>query len=240
MSKVKRKFLPVFLLGSASTILTACSSLPVYQNLSTDAVVVKAKNNSPELAQEVTVDIGDSLLTKVSGSYLENKTQSVSLLSNIKHIEDEQPGLNKGKTTKLGMSSSGGNAACFNDAKYGAGKVKFCLFDEEKDGYFEKGIFNGEESYPLNIPYNIFSENSKNPEKGYLRKTLSYKGISNGKLTFNYSEYAGNMVRATSSQDFAIAYTKGTHTIFNFKGAEIIVKKANLLQVTYEVVDYFR
>jgi len=240
MDKVKTSILPVVFCGVTSALLTACSSLPIYQNLSTEAVVVKAKKNSPELSQEFTVDIGDNLLTKVSGSYLENKIQSVSLLSNIKHIEDEQPGLKKGKTTKLGMSNTGGNAACFNDAEYGSGTVKFCLFDEEKDGYFETGTFNNGESYPLNVPYNIFSENSQNPEKGYLRKTLSYKGISNGKLTFNYSEYAGNMVRSTLSQDFSIKNQKDTHVIFNYKGAEIIIKKATLLQVTYEVVGYFK
>ena len=66
---------------TGSIILTACSSMPKYQNLSTDAEVVNAKKDSPELFKEFTVVIGDNLLSKVSGSYLENKTQSVSLLS---------------------------------------------------------------------------------------------------------------------------------------------------------------
>jgi len=235
-----KNFLPVVCWVSGGIILTACSSIPHYQNLSTDAVVVKAKKNSPELAQTFTVGIGDNLLTKVSGSYLENKAQSVSLLSDISYIHNERPGLNKGKTTVLGMSSTGGNAACFNDANTRDGKVKFCLFDEEKDGYFEMGSFAGEVTYSLNIPYNIFSENSKSPEKGYLRKTLSYKGLSNGKVNFNYSEYSGNMVKATLSQEFSLENQKDAHVLFNFKGAEIKIIKADLLHVTYEVVQYFR
>jgi len=240
MSKVMKSFLPIVCLVSVGSILTACSSIPHYQSLSTDAVVVKAKKNSPELAQTFTVNIGDNLLTKVSGTYLENKTQSVTLLSDINYIHNGHPGLSKGKTTVLGMSSSGGNAACFNDAETRDGKVKFCLFDEEKDGYFEMGSFAGEETYSLNVPYNIFSDNSKSPEKGYLRKTLSYKGLSNGKVNFNYSEYSGNMVKATLSQEFSLVNQKGAHVLFNFKGAEIKIIKADLLHISYEVVEYFR
>jgi hypothetical protein len=237
--RLMKNVLPVIFLGLGSMILTACSSMPKYQSLSTDAVIVNAKENSPDLAQELTVNIGDNLLSKVSGSYLENRIQSVSLLSKIKYINDEQPGLNKGKTTELGMSNSGGNAACFNDAKYDEGIIKFCLFDQEKDGYFEMGSFAGKETYSLNIPYNIFSDNSRTPEKGYFRKTISYKGLSNGKINFNYSEYSGSMVRATFSQEFSIENTKGAHILFNFKGAEIKIKKVNLLNITYEVLEYF-
>lgn len=241
MSKVMNVCFPAIFCVSAGILLTACSSsIPVYQNLSTDAVVVKAKKNSPQLAQTLTVDIGDNLLMKVSGSYLENKSQSVTLLTDIDANNDEYPSLKKGKTTVLGMSSAGGNAACFAEAKYRDGVVKFCLFDEEKDGYFEMGSFTGDETYSLNIPYNIFSDNSKSPEKGYLRKTLSYKGLSNGKINFNYSEYAGNMVRATLSQDFSIINQQDAHVLLNFKGAEIKIKKADLLHVTYEVVQHFR
>ncbi|TWX53373.1 hypothetical protein [Colwellia hornerae] len=239
MSRMKKSFLPVICWVASSVIMSACSSLPVYQNLSSDAVVVNAKKNSPELAQEFMVDIGDNLLTKVSGSYLEYKTQSVSLLTKIKFIYDEQPGLGKGKTTLLGMSTTGGNAACFNDAEYGDSLVKFCLFDEDKDGYFERGTFTGDESASLNIPYNIFSDNSKKPEKGYFRKTLSYKGLSNGKINFNYSEYSGNMVKATFSQEFSIENKPGAHILFNFKGAEIKIKQATLLNVSYEVMQHF-
>ncbi|MBA6349298.1 hypothetical protein [Colwellia sp. BRX8-9] len=240
MNRIKRRFLPVFCWVAGSVIVSACSSLPVYQNLSSDAIVVNAKKNSPELADEFTVDIGDNLLTKVSGSYLEQKTQSVSLLTHIKFIYDEHPGLSKGKTTLLGMSRSGGNAACFNDAEYDDGLVKFCLFDENKDGYFELGTFAGDESVTLNIPYNIFSDNSKTPEKGYFRKTLSYKGLSNGKINFNYAEYSSNMAKATFSQDFSIQNKEGAHILFNFKGAEIKIKQATLLNVTYEVIQYFK
>jgi hypothetical protein len=240
MNKMMKNILPAVFVITGSIILTACSSMPKFQNISTDAVVVNAKNNSPEIGKEFTVDIGDNLLSKVSGSYLVNKIQTVSLLSNIKYINDEQPGLNKGKTTLLGMSNSGGNAACFNDAKYDEGLIKFCLFDQEKDGYFEMGSFAGGETYSLNTPYNIFSDNSRTPEKGYFRKTISYKGLSNGKINFNYSEYSGSMVRATLSQEFSIENTKGAHILFNFKGAEIKIKKVNLLNITYEVLDHFK
>ena len=225
---------------TCSILLTACSSMPKYQNLSTDAEVVNAKKDSPELLKEFTVVIGDNLLSKVSGSYLENKTQSVSLLSKIQYINGEQPGLSKGKTTVLGMSNSGGNAACFNDAKYRDDLVKFCLFDLDKDGYFEMGSFNGDETYSLNVPYNIFSDNSLTPERGYFRKTLSYKGLSNGKINFNYSEYSGSMARATLSQEFSIENTKDAHILFNFKGAEIKVKHVDLLNITYEVMQHFK
>jgi len=240
MNTMIKKFLPITFLVTSSIILTACSSMPKYQSLSTDAEVVNAKKNSPELLQEFTVIIGDNLLSKVSGSYLDNKIQSVTLLSKIKYINNEHPGLIKGKTTVLGMSHSGGNAACFNDAKYREDLVEFCLFDQEKDGYFEMGRFIGEETYSLNIPYNIFSDNSRTPEKGYFRKTISYKGLSNGKINFNYSEYAGNMVRATFSQEFSIENTKDAHILFNFKGAEIKIKHVDLLNVTYEVIQHFR
>ena len=124
--------------------------------------------------------------------------------------------------------------------KYGDRQIKFCLFDENKDGYFEVGTFDGEEIHSLNIPYNIFSDNSKSPEKGYLRKALSYRGLSNGKINFNYSEYSGNMVRATFSQEFSIENNKEAQILFNFKGAEIKVIKADLLHVTFEVIQYFR
>jgi hypothetical protein len=77
-------------------------------------------------------------------------------------------------------------------------------------------------------------------EKGYFRKTISYKGLSNGKINFNYSEYAGNMVRATFSQEFSIENTKDAHILFNFKGAEIKIKHVDLLNVTYEVIQHFR
>ncbi|NQZ88570.1 MAG: hypothetical protein HRT54_13445 [Colwellia sp.] len=240
MDNIIKNFLRVALWVTGSIILTACSSMPKYQNLSTDAEVVNAKKNSPELLQEFTVVIGDNLLSKVSGSYLENKTQSVSLLSKIQYINDEHPGLSKGKTTVLGMSSSGGNAACYNDAKYRDDLVKFCLFDEDKDGYFEMGSFTGDETYSLNIPYNIFSDNSRTPERGYFRKTISYKGLSNGKIHFNYSEYSGSMARATFSQEFSIVNTKDAHILFNFKGAEIKIKDVELLSITYEVMQYFR
>jgi hypothetical protein len=240
MNIITKKLLAVVYLIVSGIVLSACSSMPKYQKLSTDAVVVYAKKNSPELTQEFTVDIGDTLLTKESGSYLENKVQSVSLLTNIKYIDGEHPGLNKGKTTALGMGNSGGNAACFNDANYSGDRLKFCLFDKKQDGYFEMGSFNGGETYLLNIPYNIFSDNSRTPEKGYLRKTLSYKGLSNGKINFNYSEYSGNMVRATLSQDFSIKNQKDAHILFNFKGAEIKIKKASLLNITYEVMRHFK
>jgi hypothetical protein len=240
MNIMMKNFLHIAFWVSASLTLTACSSMPEYQNLSTDANVVNAKKNSPELLQELTVFIGDNLISKVSGSYLENKTQSVSLLTRVKYINDEHPGLTKGKTTVLGMSSSGGNAACFNDALYRDDLVKFCLFDVEKDGYFEMGSFTGDETYSLNIPYNIFSDNSLTPEKGYFRKTISYKGLSNGKINFNYAEYSGSMVKATFSQDFSINNTKGAHILFNFKGAEIKIKSVDLLNITYEVIKHFR
>lgn len=235
-----KNILRIVFLVTGCIILTACSSMPKYQNLSTDAEVVNAKKNSPELLQEFTVVIGDNLLSKVSGSYLENKTQSVSLLSKIQYINGEHPGLSKGKTTVLGMSNSGGNAACFNDAKYRENLVKFCLFDVEMDGYFEMGSFNGDETYSLNVPYNIFSDNSRTPERGYFRKTLSYKGLSNGKINFNYSEYSGSMARATLSQEFSIVNTKDAHILFNFKGAEIKIKHVDLLNITYEVMQHFR
>ena len=235
-----KSFLPVIYLGIGSMLLTACSSMPKYQSLSTDAVVVNAKENTPKLAQELTVNIGDNLLSKVSGSYLENRIQSVTLLSKIKYINGEHPGINKGKTTILGMSDSGGNAACFNDAKYREDFVKFCLFDQNKDGYFEMGSFIGKDTYSLNIPYNIFSDNNRTPEKGYVRKSISYKGLSNGKINFNYSEYSGSMVRATFSQEFSIENTKDSHILFGFKGAEIKIKKVDLLSITYEVVEFFR
>jgi len=240
MDKIIKIFLSITFWLTGTIILTACSSMPKYQNLSTDAEVVNAKKNSPELLQEFTVVIGDNLLSKVSGSYLENKTQSVSLLSKIQYINDEQPGLTKGRTTVLGMSSSGGNAACYNDAKYRDDLVKFCLFDEDKDGYFEMGSFTGDETYSLNIPYNIFSDNSRTPERGYFRKTISYKGLSNGKINFNYSEYSGSMARATLSQEFSIVNTKDAHILFNFKGAEIKIKHVDLLNITYEVIHHFR
>jgi hypothetical protein len=240
MDTFMKNILRIVFFVTSSIILTACSSMPKYQNLSTDAEVVNAKKNSPALLQEFTVVIGDNLLSKVSGSYLENKTQSVSLLSKIQYINDEHPGLSKGKTTILGMSNSGGNAACFNDAKYRDDLVKFCLFDIEKDGYFEMGSFNGDETYSLNVPYNIFSDNSRTPERGYFKKTLSYKGLSNGKINFNYSEYSGSMARATLSQEFSIVNTKDAHILFNFKGAEIKIKHVDLLNITYEVMQHFR
>ncbi len=224
----------------SALILSACSSIPTFQHLSKDAVVVNAKKNTPELGQTFTLDIGENLLIKELGSYAEKTIKSVTLLTPVKGEYDEYPSLNKGRTSNLGMSNSGGNAACFNDAKYQGGMSKFCLFDEEKDGYFEMGSFSGEETYSLNIPYNIFSDKSKTPEQGYLRKTLSYKGLSNGKINFNYSEYSGNMVRATLSQDFSIQNKKDAHILFNFKGAEIKIKKANLLNITYEVIQYFK
>jgi hypothetical protein len=240
MDTFMKNILRIVFFVTGSIILTACSSMPKYQNLSTDAEVVNAKKNSLALLQEFTVVIGDNLLSKVSGSYLENKIQSVTLLSKIQYINDEHPGLSKGKTTILGMSNSGGNAACFNDAKYRDDLVKFCLFDIEKDGYFEMGSFNGDETYSLNVPYNIFSDNSRTPERGYFKKTLSYKGLSNGKINFNYSEYSGSMARATLSQEFSIVNTKDAHILFNFKGAEIKIKHVDLLNITYEVMQHFR
>jgi len=229
----------IFVLYSAM-VLTACSSIPTFQHISKDAIVVNAKKNAPGLAQTFTVDIGENLLTKELGNYAEKTIKSVTLLTPVIGQSDEYPSLNKGKTTLLGMSESGGNAACFNDAKYQKSVIKFCLFDEEKDGYFEMGSFNGEARYSLNVPYNIFSDVNKMPEKGYLRKTLSYKGLLNGKINFNYAEYSGNMVRATFSQDFSIQNKKNAHILFNFKDAEIKIKKANLLNVSYEVMQYFK
>lgn len=235
-----KKSLHVFFLVSSGILLNACSSMPIYQALSTDAVVVNAKKNTPELTQEYTVDIGENLLVKESGSYLENKTQSVTLLATINYVYEEQPGVTKGKTTALGMTLTGGNAACYSDAQYRNSTIKFCLFDEDKNGFFEMGSFNGAENYALNIPYNIFSDDSQTPEKGYVKKTLSYKGLSNGKINFNYAEFSGNLVRATFSQDFSIENQKNAHILFNFKGAEVKIKKVDSLHITYEIIQYFK
>jgi hypothetical protein len=240
MKKLLNISLPAICTISIGIILSACSSMPTFQHISKDAIVVNEKKNSPELTQEFTVDIGENLLVKESGSYAKQTIQSVTLLAPIEYEDDERPGLNKGKTTTLGMSNSGGNAACFNDAKYRDDTIKFCLFDEQKDGYFEMGSFNGEEAYSLNTPYNIFSDNDKTPEKGYLRQTLSYRGLSNGKINFNYAEYSGNMVRATLSQDFSIESKKDAHILFNFKGAEIKIKKVDSLHINYEIIKYFK
>jgi hypothetical protein len=240
MQQLRKISIPTICTIYSAFILTACSSIPTFQHLSKDAVVVNAKKNTPELGQTFTLDIGENLLIKELGNYAEKTIKSVTLLIPVKGEYDEYPKLSKGKSTELGMSNTGGNAACFNDAKYQGGKVRFCLFDEAKDGYFEMGSFSGEETYSLNVPYNIFSDKSKTPEQGYLRKTLSYKGLSNGKINFNYSEYAGNMVRATLSQDFSIQNKKDAHILFNFKGAEIKIKEATLLNVTYEVIQHFK
>ncbi|NQZ22652.1 MAG: hypothetical protein HRT53_11410 [Colwellia sp.] len=240
MQKLQKIFIPAICATFSAIILTACSSMPTFQPISKDAVVVNAKKNTPELGPDFTLDIGENLLITELGNYAEKTIKSVTLLTPVRGEYGEYPSLIKGKTTALGMSDLGGNAACFNDAKYQGAMSKFCLFDEEKDGYFEMGSFNGEATYSLNVPYNIFSDINKTPEKGYLRKTLSYRGLLNGKINFNYSEYSGNMVRATLSQDFSIQNRKDAHIVFNFKGAEIKIKKANLLNVTYEVMQYFK
>ena len=89
MQKLRKISIPVVCAIYSALILTACSSIPTFQHLSKDAVVVNAKKNTPELGQTFTLDIGDNLLIKELGSYAEKTIQSVTLLIPVKGEYDE-------------------------------------------------------------------------------------------------------------------------------------------------------
>jgi hypothetical protein len=239
MGELMKKIYTLSYVIAGALLLNACSSTPIYKSISQDAEIVVANKNTPSLVQDVSVNIGQVVLMKESGTYSENKIQTVTLLNKLTYEYLEHPGIGKGKTTALGITDSGGYAACFNDAQYNDRHIRFCLFDENKDGAFEEGSFEGTSIDGLKTPYKIISESQHTATTDYVKQTLTYKGLLNGKIVFDYSQYAGNMAKATFTQPFSIKNQKDVRIIFNFKGAEIIVKKATSTNITYEVIKHF-
>lgn len=220
-------------------LLSACSSAPSYIEIPSQPKKVVGDKVSPILKKDNLAESGSVILSKETGHVIHATGNVVTLTSDIVYLFGNNPGLKAGSKAPLGKSSTGANAACFNEALYDQQQTNFCLFDEDGDGVFEIGSYLDYTAFDISASYQVDSKVVGNASESFIKQTLSYKGLKDKKLTFNYAEYRGDSHIAIVSQDFQINFQKGVHIGFNFKGAELVVKDANNLSIIYSVEKAF-
>ena len=237
-SPLKPVGLTVLLFTILSSVLTGCSTTSADFTLEERVVETLPLNiMAPELNQSHTVERGGVISHYETGYYLSTQSKYVELMNGLT-ASDEHPELKLGTISPLlkekGEEENGIVSACFNLNKTSHSAGDFCLVDNDKNGYFEQGFFDGSTFDNLNIQYQINTHEVRTNFTDHIKKQLVYQGITVDKIKLTYLEFKNDMKTPHTTTNFTINSHRGNHILFNYKGAQFTIMKADNVNIIFE------
>jgi len=194
----------------------------------------------PTLNEQHSTKRGGIMSHHETGFYLSTLTKDIELTEDVRSSTNDYPSIKSGTKVKLSKDSTGILGACFEQAQYKSTNVRFCLLDNNSNGFFNQGVFDGDLIENLNIPYKVNTTEVKSNYSEQVRKQLVYRGITVDTIKFTYLEFHDDMDKPSLKKDFTIGIHHGSHILFDYHGAHFKILKADNVNILYENIAYLK
>ena len=225
----------------SSLFLISCSNTTTTLSIASPSAETLALNiMTPTLNEQHSVKRGGVMSHHETGFYLSTLTKSIELVNDVNSATNDYPSIKSGAIVKLSKDINGISGACFEHASYDNNQVTFCLLDNNADGIFDQGVFNGNLAENIQAQYKVNTHEVKSNYSQQVRKQLIYRGITIDKIKFTYLEFNSDMTTPSLKKDFTIGNHRENHILFDYKGAHFKILKADNVNITFENIAFLK
>lgn len=184
--------------------------------------------NLPTIGSESTVTLGESMLSKRTGYYVDCLIPNINFFTSGVRMKSNTP-----------MCADGTNANSFRATAHGGSVHTLVPSDEKRPRrlciYEGRGIYEACKEPLLDSDYQIVTNFVS--QKNSFQQSIEYLGHTNQVLKFVYTEMYDDSARLSFNRNFEVDLRKGS--TLTFKGASLEILDYSNSSVTYKVLENF-
>lgn len=208
-----------------SMSLVSCASTSVIKNFGSG----KSETiNVPTIGSESTVTLGESMLSKRTGFYVDCLIPNITFFTNGVRMQLNTP-----------MCANGTNANSFRATAHGGSVHTLVPSDEKRPRRLcigeGLGIYEACKEPLLDSDYQIVTNFVS--QKNSFQQSIEYLGHTDQVLKFFYAEMIYDSARPSFNRNFEVDLRKSS--ILTFKGASLEILDYSNSSVTYKVLENF-
>ena len=222
---IKTTSLRILMILLSMSLVSCASTTPSIKNFGSG----KSETiNLPTIGSESTVTLGESMLSKRTGYYVDCLIPNITFFTSGVRMQSNTP-----------MCADGTNANSFRATAHGGSVHTLVPSDEKRPRrlciYEGVGLYEACKEPLLDSDYQIVTNFVS--QKNSFEQSIEYLGHTDQVLKFVYAEMYDNSARPSFNRNFEVDLRKGS--TLTFKGASLEILDYSNSSVTYKVLENF-